>query len=147
MDDELKSREQLIGELRELRERLARAPSGVAEHPHRILEGMRAMVCEADGRGRMVYVSPNVLDILGYRPDEFLEHDGLELVHPEDAPGLSDLMARARTRAEELKALDLRAHAASKRRIRRALIRKIRRSIPLDLLDAMMMGLRGARPR
>ena len=59
----------------------------------------------------------------------------------------SDLMTRAETRAQELQALDLRAHAASKRRIRAALIRKIRFSIPLDLLDAILMGLRGARPR
>ncbi len=58
-----------------------------------------------------------------------------------------DLIPRAETCASEFKALDLRAHRASKRRIRAALIRKIRFSIPLDLLDAVMMGLRGARLR
>ena len=58
-----------------------------------------------------------------------------------------DLIPCAEACADEFKALDPRAHAASKRRIRAALIRKIRFSIPLDLLDAMMMGLRGARPR
>jgi enoyl-CoA hydratase len=58
-----------------------------------------------------------------------------------------DLMPRAEACADKFKELDLRAHAASKRRIRAALIRKIRFSIPLDLLDAMMMGLRGTRPR
>ncbi|MGI9236116.1 MAG: crotonase/enoyl-CoA hydratase family protein [Woeseiaceae bacterium] len=58
-----------------------------------------------------------------------------------------DLMPRAATWAAQFKKLDLRAHAASKRRIRAALIRKIRFSIPLDLLDAAMMGLRGAKPR
>ncbi len=56
-----------------------------------------------------------------------------------------ELMPRAEARAEELQALDQRAHAASKRRIRAALIRKIRLSIPLDLLDAALMGLRRAR--
>jgi len=64
-----------------------------------------------------------------------------ELVDPEN------LIPRAESLANEFKALDLRAHAASKRRIRAALIRKIRFSIPLDLLDAGLMGLRGARPR
>jgi len=59
----------------------------------------------------------------------------------------SELMPRAETRAAEFEKLDPRAHKNSKRRIRRALIRKIRFSIPLDLLDAAMMGLRGARPR
>jgi enoyl-CoA hydratase len=58
-----------------------------------------------------------------------------------------ELPARAESRAAEFAKLDARAHTASKRRIRGALTRKIRFSIPLDLLDAMMMGLRGARPR
>ncbi len=64
-----------------------------------------------------------------------------ELVDPDD------LMPRAKRRADEYKKLDRRAHAASKRRIRAALIRKIRFSIPLDLFDAALMGLRAARPR
>ncbi len=61
--------------------------------------------------------------------------------------GADDLMDRARFHAAGFEKLDMRAHAASKRRIRAALIRKIRFSIPFDLLDAMLMGLRGARPR
>ena len=59
----------------------------------------------------------------------------------------AELMTRAEALATELRGLDERAHKASKRRIRAALIRKIRLSIPLDLWDAAMMGLRGARPR
>jgi enoyl-CoA hydratase len=64
-----------------------------------------------------------------------------ELVAPDE------LKARAESHAAEYAKLDARAHKASKHRIRGALIRKIRISIPLDLLDAMIMGLRGARPR
>ncbi len=64
-----------------------------------------------------------------------------ELVDP------ADLMPRSETCANKFKELDPPAHRASKRRIRAALIRKIRFSIPLDLLDAAMMGLRRARPR
>jgi len=59
----------------------------------------------------------------------------------------ADLMPRAESRAEISSKLDPRAHTATKRRIRARLIRKIRLSIPLDLLDAALMGLRGARPR
>ncbi len=55
-----------------------------------------------------------------------------------------DLLERATASADEFKALDPRAHRVSKRKIRAALIRKIRRSIPLDLLDAALMGLRRA---
>ncbi len=59
----------------------------------------------------------------------------------------SDLTSRAEQLAAEFQQLDERAHKASKRRIRARLIRKIRFSIPLDLFDAALMGLRGARPR
>jgi enoyl-CoA hydratase len=58
----------------------------------------------------------------------------------------AELTTRAEAHAESLQALDQRAHTASKRRIRAALIRRIRYSVPLDLLDAILMGLRGARP-
>jgi enoyl-CoA hydratase len=64
-----------------------------------------------------------------------------ELVDPEE------LTPRAETLAEAFDELDAAAHKASKLRIRASLLRKIRVSIPLDLLDAAMMGLRGARPR
>ena len=58
-----------------------------------------------------------------------------------------ELMSRAEACAEKFAALDPHAHTASKRRIRAALIRKIRFSIPLDLVDAAMTGLRRARTR
>ena len=64
-----------------------------------------------------------------------------ELVTP------GELHDRAKFHAADFGKLDERAHTASKRRIRASLIRRIRFSLPLDLLDAMMMGLRGARPR
>jgi enoyl-CoA hydratase len=64
-----------------------------------------------------------------------------ELVEPDN------LVPRAEALASKFENLDSRAHTASKRRIRAALIRRIRFSIPLDLFDAMLMGLRGARPR
>lgn len=62
-----------------------------------------------------------------------------ELVDPED------LMPRTEILAGELQKLSPTAHKVSKRRIRAALIRKIRFNIPLDLFEAMLIGLRGAR--
>ena len=56
----------------------------------------------------------------------------------------SELMATAEARARSFCELDQRAHTASKRRIRRGLIRRIRYSIPLDLIDAIKMGMQGA---
>jgi enoyl-CoA hydratase len=58
-----------------------------------------------------------------------------------------ELMSRAQARAEEFCDLDQRAHSATKRRIRRRLIRRIRCRFPLDLLDAIRMGMRGTRSR
>ena len=59
----------------------------------------------------------------------------------------TELSSRAAALAEDYKALDERAHTVSKRRIRARLVRKIRRSIPLDLLDAMLQGARRSRPK
>ena len=55
------------------------------------------------------------------------------------------LMARAQQRAGGFSQLDMRAHRTTKRRYRRPLIYRIRRSIPLDLLDAVLLGIRAAK--
>lgn len=54
------------------------------------------------------------------------------------------LMERARACAAEFAKLDMPAHTKSKRRIRGPLIRYIRRNVPLDLLDAALMGVKAA---
>jgi enoyl-CoA hydratase len=64
-----------------------------------------------------------------------------ELVEP------GDLLSRAEDSARAFSALDQRAHTATKRRLRRRLVRRIRWSIPLDLIDAMMIGVRASRSR
>ena len=56
-----------------------------------------------------------------------------------------DLLARARALATDLGALDDHAHKVSKRQIRAALIRRIRYSIPLDLVSALRQGIRRGR--
>jgi enoyl-CoA hydratase len=61
--------------------------------------------------------------------------------------GSDDLLNRAEACARKFSELDMRAHTASKRRIRSALIRKLRIDVWLDLFDAALMGLRGAKPR
>ena len=58
-----------------------------------------------------------------------------------------ELLQLATERAESFKALDARAHTESKRRIRRNLIRRIRRYVWLDLIDAVRLGLRGSKPK
>lgn len=52
------------------------------------------------------------------------------------------LLPRAHALAAEFAKLDMPAHTASKRRIRGPLIRYIRRSVPLDVFDALMVGVK-----
>ena len=59
----------------------------------------------------------------------------------------ADLRARAEACAVQYKELDPQAHRVSKRRIRAALVRRIRFNIPLDLLDAVLVGWRRSRKR
>ena len=54
----------------------------------------------------------------------------------------TDVMARAEALATASLDLDVHAHTVSKRRIRKKLIRRIRYSVPLDLVDAALVGFR-----
>lgn len=62
-----------------------------------------------------------------------------ELVDP------AEVLSRARALATGSLDLDAQAHRVSKRRVRNKLVRKIRFSVPLDLLDAALVGLRRKR--
>lgn len=59
----------------------------------------------------------------------------------------NELEPRALALAAEFGELNREAHASSKRRIRAALMRRCRRSVPLDLIDAALLGLRSAGPK
>ena len=58
-----------------------------------------------------------------------------------------DMQAAIEKHVDRFKKLSPHAHTVSKRRMRKSTVRKIRRSVPLDLLDAAMLGLRGGRPK
>lgn len=59
----------------------------------------------------------------------------------------ANLRNRSSELAAEYRKLHARAHQDSKRRVRSKLIRRIRYSIPLDLIDAVLLALRGGKPR
>jgi PAS domain S-box-containing protein len=42
------------------------------------------LVSEVDERGRFLFASPNYREVLGYAPEELLDRDSFEGVHPED---------------------------------------------------------------
>ena len=78
-----------------------------------------------------------------YFPPEAAMRAGFfdELADPQE------LLPRAMSLANEYRQLDPYAHTRSKRKIRAALIRRIRFSLPLDLVDAVLLGLRRSRQR
>ncbi len=78
---------------------------------------------------------------------EFNPEDALKAGFFDELVDAGALATVAHARAKAFSALPAATHAVSKRRIRKATIRRIRRSIPLDIVDAAMMGLRGVKPR
>jgi enoyl-CoA hydratase len=59
----------------------------------------------------------------------------------------AELMDAAREAMQGFRELPPAAHAIAKRRIRRALIRRIRINVWRDLVDALMLGIRGGGPK
>jgi two-component system cell cycle sensor histidine kinase/response regulator CckA len=93
----------LAAELRALRRQLVEvtaatrsaAGSGAALRQletryHHALRNARALIVEFDARGALTYVSPSVAHVLGYRPDEVMEHFGFGSVHEEDRPQVEE---------------------------------------------------------
>lgn len=60
----------------------------------------------------------------------------------DDLSDPGELGAHAESCAREFQELDLPAHKATKRRIRSGMIRELRRGARLDMLDALLIGLR-----
>ena len=48
-----------------------------------------------DAQGRVVYSSPAGKRMLGYAPGFWMGHNVFELVHPDDAPRVTEVFARA----------------------------------------------------
>jgi len=60
-----------------------------------LVEGIDEVLLSADTEGRVVYVSPAVERIFGYRPDQVTGHDFKEFIHPEDREGVERALAWA----------------------------------------------------
>ncbi|MBP7687584.1 MAG: PAS domain S-box protein, partial [Thermoflexales bacterium] len=54
------------------------------ERLRRITDNMLDMVSQTDAAGRLVYVSPSHVTVLGYPPDQLVGRSVFELVHPAD---------------------------------------------------------------
>ena len=57
-----------------------------------LVEAMSDLVWETDPAGRLTFISPKVYDLLGYTPDEVLGKTFLELLTPEEADRVGELL-------------------------------------------------------
>lgn len=79
--------------------------------------------------------------------EEFSPEGALEVGFIDALVPVETLLQTARAKAAALLELDAEAHAISKQRLRAETLRNIRRSVPLDLKDAVMMGVKAATKR
>lgn len=99
MDDEAKTKEQLLAELFELRERVSelekerverkRTEEALREGEERfrsLVETTSDWIWEIDAQARYTYCSPGVREILGYAPEEFIGHTPFDFM-PQDEAG------------------------------------------------------------
>jgi len=79
--------------------------------------------------------------------EEFSVEAGLDAGFFDELVAPDALMEAAEAKAAAFKALDADAHRISKRRMRAAVRRRIRWVLPLDLIDAMLQGMKMAKRR
>lgn len=54
-----------------------------------IIQGLRDMIFIADVKGRMSFISPSSLEILGYSENELLGKSAFDFIHPDDVPKMT----------------------------------------------------------
>lgn len=58
-----------------------------------IINHIRDIITETDLNGNFTYVSPQVYDILGYKPEEVIGLSGFKFIHPEDLSNIASKMS------------------------------------------------------
>jgi len=62
-----------------------------SEERHRVLvENIHDLVCELDGEGRYLFLSPNYTAMMGYEPADLLGRNAFELMHSDDVPPMTE---------------------------------------------------------
>ncbi len=66
------------------------------EERQRIFETSQDLILVSDSVGNLIQVSPSVMAILGYRPDEMIGHNAIKFIHQEDLQSTRHEMRTAR---------------------------------------------------
>jgi PAS domain S-box-containing protein len=101
LKDEEKTRDQLLGELSELRRRVQELESPVGdthvtddgpreseEHFRLLIENICEIISIIDAEGTIIYMSPSNEKFSGYKSEELVGRNSLEFIHPDDSPGV-----------------------------------------------------------
>ncbi len=93
MRDEDKTKQQLINELVEMRQRIAELES---EKKYRhLVENISDVVYTVDKDGVLTYVSPAIESLSGYIPSDLIGRSLTELIHQEDLPLMIEALQRS----------------------------------------------------
>ena len=65
------------------------------QHFRALIENASDIITVLDGDGTIRYESPSLEQVLGYKPEELIGKNVLELVHPDDAPEVVDTFAQS----------------------------------------------------
>ncbi len=64
------------------------------ERYRNLVNNINDIIYELDEKGRIIYVSPQIHKITGYYPEELMDHDELDSIHPEDIDKVIKTMER-----------------------------------------------------
>jgi PAS domain S-box-containing protein len=69
--------------------------SGQRGKVRNLVENMLDLVWQTDDNGKIIYVSPNIIDLLGYQPEEIIGQLFAQLLASEDRSNLDQEVAKA----------------------------------------------------
>src|ERR1051325_3267915 len=61
-----------------------------------ITENTRDLICLLDAHNQFLYASPSYELVLGYKPEQLIDTDYFQLIHPDDAPRAKTALEQAR---------------------------------------------------
>ncbi len=114
------------------REQAAQALAESKERFQSLVETISETIWELDATGRYTYLSPNVVDLLGYQPEEMLGKTPIEFMPAEDAALMGEMLT------------ELLAHPRALSGLERAFIHKDGRARTIESSDVPIRGPRGA---
>jgi PAS domain S-box-containing protein len=105
-----------------------------------LVEEVNDLATVVDTDGTITYVSPAVTRILGYDPDELVDHEGYEFVHPEDRDRNADALEAVLSNPSESVTVEVRfRHADGSWRWIEATMRN---RLNDDIIDGILLSSR-----